>query len=115
MDMTDYKHQVWRVNVRNQTLSLEPVPETWVRLGGRGLLARIMLDEVDAKCDPLGAGSKLIFVPGLLEGRVVAGLGEPGRGVGAPGQVQRAAAGEEGSGKVLAEPPAQPATRPDTA
>src|SRR3989304_71549 len=71
MDMTDYKHQVWRVNVRNQTLSLEPVPETWVRLGGRGLLARIMLDEMDAKCDPLGAGNKLIFAPGLLVGHML--------------------------------------------
>ncbi|HLA87240.1 MAG TPA: aldehyde ferredoxin oxidoreductase N-terminal domain-containing protein, partial [Anaerolineales bacterium] len=69
--MTDYKHQVWRVNVRNQTLSLEPVPETWVRLGGRGLLARIMLDEMDAKCDPLGAGNKLIFAPGLLVGHML--------------------------------------------
>lgn len=27
-----------------------------------------MLDEVDAKCDPLGAGNKLIFAPGLLVG-----------------------------------------------
>ena len=49
----------------------EPVPETWVRLGGRGLLARILLDEVDAKCDPLGAGNKLIFAPGLLVGHML--------------------------------------------
>ncbi len=69
--MTDYKSQVWRVNVRNQTLSLEPVPETWSRLGGRGLLARILLDEVDAKCDPLGAGNRLIFAPGLLVGHML--------------------------------------------
>ena len=25
--MTEYKSQVWRVNVREQTLKLEPVPE----------------------------------------------------------------------------------------
>ncbi len=62
---------IWRVNVRNQTLSLEPVPESWSRLGGRGLLARILLDEVDAKCDPLGAGNKLIFAPGLLVGHML--------------------------------------------
>ena len=71
MDMNDCKSQVWRVNVCNQTLSLEPVPETWSRLGGRGLLARILLDEVDAMCDPLGAGNKLIFAPGLLVGHML--------------------------------------------
>jgi aldehyde:ferredoxin oxidoreductase len=69
--MADYKSQVWRVNVREQTLKYEPVPETWTRLGGRGLIARILLDEVDAKCDPLGAGNKLIFAPGLLVGHVL--------------------------------------------
>ncbi|MDO8465597.1 MAG: aldehyde ferredoxin oxidoreductase C-terminal domain-containing protein [Gallionella sp.] len=69
--MTEYKSQVWRVNVREQTLNRDDVPETWVRLGGRGLLARIMLDEMDAKCDPLGAGNMLIFAPGLLVGHML--------------------------------------------
>ena len=69
--MPEYKSQVWRVNVREQTLKHEPVPDTWKRLGGRGLLARILLDEVDAKCDPLGAGNKLIFAPGLLVGHML--------------------------------------------
>ncbi len=69
--MTDYKSQVWRVNVREQTLKQEPIPQTWQRFGGRGLLARILVDEVDAKCDPLGAGNKLIFAPGLLVGHML--------------------------------------------
>ncbi|MEO8356145.1 MAG: aldehyde ferredoxin oxidoreductase C-terminal domain-containing protein [Chloroflexota bacterium] len=69
--MSDYKSQVWRVNVRGQTLKHEPVTDSWKRLGGRGLLARILLDEVDAKCDPLGAGNKLIFAPGLLVGHML--------------------------------------------
>ena len=63
--------EIWRVNVNKQELKREPVPEIWSRLGGRGLLARIMLDEVDAKCDPLGAGNKLIFAPGLLVGHML--------------------------------------------
>jgi aldehyde:ferredoxin oxidoreductase len=71
MDMSEYKPQVWRVNVREQTLKQEPVPDSWKRLGGRGLLARILLDEVDAKCDPLGPGNKLIFAPGLLVGHML--------------------------------------------
>src|SRR5512142_3270524 len=69
--MTDYAPQVWRVNVADRTLSREPVPETWQRLGGRGLLARILLDELDARCDPLGPQNKLIFAPGLLVGHML--------------------------------------------
>src|SRR5829696_2849809 len=69
--MTRYKFQVWRVNVREQTLKLEPVPDAWRRLGGRGLLARILLDEVDARCEPLGPDNKLIFAPGLLVGHML--------------------------------------------
>ncbi len=69
--MSDYKSQIWRINVREQTLKQEAIPETWQRLGGRGLLARILVDEVDAMCDPLGAGNKLIFAPGLLVGHML--------------------------------------------
>ncbi len=69
--MTDYKSQVWRVNARTHELKTEPVPESWQHLGGRGLIAQIMIDEVDAKCDPLGAGNKLIFAPGLLVGHML--------------------------------------------
>src|SRR5512147_698633 len=69
--MSEYKSQVWRVNVREQTLSYEPIPDSWERLGGRGLLARILLDEVDAKCDPLGPENKLIFAPGVLVGHML--------------------------------------------
>jgi len=69
--MNEYISQIWRVNVSEQTLKHESVPDSWKRLGGRGLLARILLDEVDAKCDPLGAGNKLIFAPGLLVGHML--------------------------------------------
>ncbi len=69
--MTDYMPLVWRVNVHHQTLSREPIPESWQRLGGRGLLARILLDEVDARCDPLGPDNKLVFAPGLLVGHML--------------------------------------------
>ncbi len=63
--------QIWRIDTSTQTLSTEPVPPAWQRLGGRGLIARILLDEVDAQCDPLGAGNKLIFAPGLLVGHML--------------------------------------------
>ena len=63
--------QTWRINVRTQTLTHEAVPDSWQKLGGRGLLARILLDEVDAACEPLGPHNKLIFAPGLLVGHML--------------------------------------------
>jgi len=59
---------VWRINVRTQTLTKEPVPDTWMDLGGRSLLTQILLDEVPPTCEPIGPKNKLIFSPGLLVG-----------------------------------------------
>lgn len=63
--------QIWRANVRTQTLTREPVPDSWDQLGGRGLLARVMLDEVEPTCEPLGPKNKLVFAPGLLVGHMI--------------------------------------------
>lgn len=63
--------QVWRINMRNKTLIQESVPPSWERLGGRGLVARIMVDEVPGDCEPLGRFNKLIFAPGLLVGHML--------------------------------------------
>jgi aldehyde:ferredoxin oxidoreductase len=63
--------EIWRVNLNQQVLSMEPVPSSWERLGGRGLLVRILLDEVVPTCDPLGPFNKLIFAPGLLTGHML--------------------------------------------
>lgn len=67
----EYDLKVWRVNVRTQTLTREAVPASWERLGGRGLLARILLDEMDPTCEPLGPTNKLVFAPGLLVGHML--------------------------------------------
>ncbi|HXF84298.1 MAG TPA: aldehyde ferredoxin oxidoreductase C-terminal domain-containing protein [Anaerolineales bacterium] len=64
-------NEIWRINTRTQELRREPVPASWQRLGGRGLIARILLDEVNPKCDPLGPENKLIFAPGLLVGHML--------------------------------------------
>ncbi len=69
-----YNLQVWRVNVRTRTLSREPVPASWERLGGRGLIARILVDEVPGACEPLGPYNKLIFAPGLLVGHMLSSI-----------------------------------------
>lgn len=67
----EYDLKVWRVNVRAQTLTREAVPASWERLGGRGLLGRILLDEMDPTCEPLGPNNKLVFAPGLLVGHML--------------------------------------------
>jgi aldehyde:ferredoxin oxidoreductase len=63
--------KIWRINVNTRNLTTEPVPAGWEKLGGRGLLARMMLDEVPPTCEPLGPRNKLIFAPGLLVGHMV--------------------------------------------
>ena len=59
---------IWRINTRTHTFTREPSPPSWEKLGGRGLIARILLDEVPPTCEPLGPYNKLIFAPGLLVG-----------------------------------------------
>ncbi len=63
--------KVWRADIRSRQVDCESVPRVWERLGGRGLIARILLDEVAADCEPLGPANKLIFAPGLLVGHKI--------------------------------------------
>lgn len=62
---------ILRINLRTQTHFREEIPATWEHLGGRGLLARILLDEVSPTCEPLGPSNKLVFAPGLLVGHML--------------------------------------------
>src|SRR5512136_2703693 len=62
---------VWRVDLCARSLKREPVPESWDRLGGRGLSARILLGEVPPTCEPLGPHNKLVVTPGLLVGHML--------------------------------------------
>lgn len=65
---------IWRINTRTKQHSILDVPDAWKFLGGRGLLAKIMVDEVPPTCDPLGPNNKLIFAPGLLVGHRLSSL-----------------------------------------
>ncbi len=57
-----------RVDMTNQTASFEPYPDEWKLLGGRGLSAKILVNECDPKCDPLGADNVLVMAPGVMSG-----------------------------------------------
>ena len=60
--------RIWRANVGRRTVVTEAVRPEWERLGGRGLVARILLDEVPPTCQALGAYNKLVWTAGLLAG-----------------------------------------------
>lgn len=66
--------KIWRINLQTKIQHIADTPESWQNLGGRGLLAKIMLDEVDPNCDPLGSNNKLIFSPGLMVGHRLSSL-----------------------------------------
>jgi hypothetical protein len=41
-------YSIWRINMHSMTWQREPVPDRWQHLGVRGLLARLLVDEVPA-------------------------------------------------------------------
>ncbi|GFN24170.1 aldehyde ferredoxin oxidoreductase C-terminal domain-containing protein [Thermanaeromonas sp. C210] len=57
-----------RVDVSTGTITREELAEEYRCLGGRGLIAKIAINEIDAHCDPMGHQNKLIIAPGLLGG-----------------------------------------------
>jgi aldehyde:ferredoxin oxidoreductase len=59
---------ILRIDMHKKSWERQPVPPDWEYTGGRGLIAKILLEEVDPQCNPLGSDNKLIFAPGLLVG-----------------------------------------------
>ncbi len=57
-----------RVNVDSMAAATEPVAEKYAKVGGRSLIAKLLLDEVKPTCEPLGKNNKLILATGLLAG-----------------------------------------------
>lgn len=71
--MSGWKGKVLRVNLTAGQVTVEPIREDWAKqyIGGRGLAARYLYDEMDAKADPLSPENKLIFATGPLTGTPV--------------------------------------------
>ena len=57
-----------RINMSDQTVRIEQYPVEWQLLGGRALSARILLQECDPECEPLGPDNVLVLAPGVLTG-----------------------------------------------
>jgi len=73
-----------RVNMKQLQTSWEPVPAAYEYLGGRALIAKLLLDEIPPTCDALGPHNKLIFTPGLLGGAGVTTAGRLSVGAKSP-------------------------------
>ncbi|ELY66038.1 aldehyde ferredoxin oxidoreductase family protein [Natronococcus jeotgali] len=59
-----------RVDLAAESVAYEPVPESWRRdfVGGKGLGARYLYEELEPGADPLGDGNVLLFLTGPLTG-----------------------------------------------
>ncbi|MEN8182671.1 MAG: aldehyde ferredoxin oxidoreductase C-terminal domain-containing protein [Myxococcota bacterium] len=86
-----------RVDMTHQTVKIDPYPDDWKLLGGRALSARILLEECDASCDPLGADNVLVMAPGVVSGTAAPTSGRISIGGKSPltGGIKEANAGGE--------------------
>jgi aldehyde:ferredoxin oxidoreductase len=69
------RYALLRVNMGERTARREPLPDEWLTIGGRGLIARIVLKEVPPAAAPLGPDNRLIFACGPLAGTNAPQLG----------------------------------------
>lgn len=73
--MYGYAGKILRVNLTEGQLSEEEFTEELARgfLGGRGVGARLLLQELEPGVDPLGVKNKLVFVAGPITGTSIPG------------------------------------------
>lgn len=64
-----------RVKMNQLKTEWQKVPSPYEHLGGRALIAKLMLEEIPPACDALGPHNKLILAPGLLGGAGVTTAG----------------------------------------
>jgi aldehyde:ferredoxin oxidoreductase len=67
--------KILRIDMDRLQVKWEPIPPEYERLGGRALIAGVLLAEVPPQCAPLGPSNKLIFAPGLLGGTSLSSSG----------------------------------------
>ncbi len=76
--------EILRVNMSELKVTHEDLPEEWKLIGGRGLIAKIMNEEVPPDTDPLGPNNKLIIAGGPLAGTIGPQLGRTSVGAKSP-------------------------------
>ncbi len=70
--------------MRTKSVTFEDVKADYLALGGRGLTSRIISDEVEPTCHPLGRNNKLVIAPGLLSGTMAPSSGRLSVGTKSP-------------------------------
>lgn len=76
--------QILRIDMSSLTSSFEDLPEKWKILGGRGLSAKILTEEVPPDTDPLSAEARLVFANGPLAGTMSPSFGRMSVGAKSP-------------------------------
>jgi len=68
--MYGYAGQMMRINLKTGSVTKAPLPEEFTRkwIGARGMVAKILYDEVPRDADPLGPENLFIVATGLLTG-----------------------------------------------
>ncbi len=71
--MSGWTGKLLRVNLTTGSHRVESIPPDWLRdyIGGRGLAARYLYEEIDPRVDPFSPDNKLIFATGPLTGTPV--------------------------------------------
>ena len=64
-----------RIDMKSKKTATMDLPQDWIAIGGSGLIAKIMNNEVPADSDPLGPQNKLIIACGPLAGTMAPQLG----------------------------------------
>lgn len=67
--------RIIRVNLNEKSVSVENVSSEYELIGGRGLVAKILLKETPPLCDPLGKENKIVICPGPLAGTMAPSFG----------------------------------------
>ena len=68
-----YVGHILRINLIKKEITKEPLREDWARdfVGGAGLAARFLYEELQAKVDPLGPENKLVMMTGPAIGTMI--------------------------------------------
>ena len=90
--------KILHVNLTDGRIWIEQLPDDmYLRLvGGRALVADLLLRDLPAGADPFGPDNLLIFAPGILQGTNLPGAGR--HGVGAKSPLTGALASSEAGG-----------------
>jgi aldehyde:ferredoxin oxidoreductase len=81
-----YSGNVLRVDLSSNNIWIEHLPDEYYQkyMGGRALIAALLLREIDPGIDPFASENPLIFAPGVVTGYPISGQGRHGVGAKSP-------------------------------